>query len=459
MDGQYGTHELTVTALTESTLDGRPRLRLRSNHVFDVRGDAPDHHVWEHFSSEVLARAVVRANLTVEYPGLGDPWLRIFFKVTGHDASTIDFEPPQGPLADLRTFVRFDVEQDFDPLREPPELAEVELIAAQGFLERPLVDKRIEVNDSRGRRQLWTEVGAGLYSRTIQVTFEIEPLTSMVNEGSERNLALTGSHAAIFDQSAELIGVVVEDEDGNIYPDAEITSDDGSSWPVLAEHPPEPEPEWAIRSPVAALGTDLGTSNDEVPLERTIDQSGLDKPFTSGVTDWSEYFDFAPDPFAQAHYTNGWQSELAQTLPLQGTIDYDFGGEVRVDQLVFWNRSLEHVRALFANDPDGPFEEAASFTLESQLSAFFSYAPEIVPLDHEVEARYLRLAVDSAYAAPIPGTPIVYAQLGEIAARARAVTVGLPEPEAGALALAATGTLALLGRRRRRERANPGSGS
>lgn len=439
---QYGEHRLSVLAQVGTTLAGAPAFLASGNHDFRLGGVGED-QLWQQASSEITARATLVDRLAlenVEPPPSDENCARVvaYFAVKGADETDIDIDPPETLLHDLRTTVRFRVESLL-----ATRTFEQTLVAGQGELAEDITGKRLVVD---GRVAAEVLVCGGTLD--VKMEFELEPSTSLVNTDSEMpSLRAVGAHRAAFEQTAELIGVVVYDADDEIVPDAQIVSQAGYVYPVLGSVPPEPEPEWTILSPVAALGTDLGTYNAEVPLERTIDQSGIDKPFTSGETDWDTYFVTEPPPFGQALYTNGWQSEIAAMLPLQGTIDYDFGGDYRIDELVFWNRSLRDVRALFASDPGGPWQEAASATLTSQLAASFSYLPERLPLDEEVEARYLRLAVDSVYEVDPQPPPIVYAILGEIAARATPVTIGLPEPGAGAGAAAAL--LSLIGLRRR----------
>src|SRR5688500_15321460 len=91
-------------------------------------------------------------------------------------------------------------------------------------------------------------------------------------------------------------------------------------------------------SPTAVLGTSLGENSPaDAPLVNMINQSGLDKPFTSGVTDFDAYLTTGDPPFAQAHFSNNWQSELSFTVPVTGHVDFDFGAVQPIDRLAIWN--------------------------------------------------------------------------------------------------------------------------
>jgi hypothetical protein len=169
-----------------------------------------------------------------------------------------------------------------------------------------------------------------------------------------------------------------------------------------------------ILSPTAVLGTDLGTFHPDTALENMIDQSGLDKPFTSGVTDFDEYFSTGDPPFGQGRFDFGWQSDFTFTLPLTGVVDFDLGAVYAIDRIAVWNRSLENGNFLVSETLGGPFTNAGSFHLQNKLHVPFSYQPEIVELDDTVNARYLRFDITSAYKFDVTDT-FAYAIVGEVA--------------------------------------------
>ena len=166
-------------------------------------------------------------------------------------------------------------------------------------------------------------------------------------------------------------------------------------------------------SPVAVLGTDLGTLDPQTSLGNMINQSGLDKPFTSGATDFDEYFTTGAQPFAQALFTNNWQSEVDFSLPLVGFVDFDLGDVYTIDKLGIWNITLATGDVLVSETLGGPFVDAGDFTLPTKVNFPFSYQPEIVTLDAPIEVRYLRLGITSAHKFAASDT-FTYAIVGEV---------------------------------------------
>jgi hypothetical protein len=165
-------------------------------------------------------------------------------------------------------------------------------------------------------------------------------------------------------------------------------------------------------SPVAVLGTDLGTFDPAVPLENMINQSSIDKPFTSGMTDFDEYFTTGAQPFGQGGPGN-WQSDFSFNLPLMGFVDFDLGDTYTMDRLAIWNRSLENVEIYFSDTPGGLTTLGGSYRLTNHLNFPFSYLPEILELNTTVEARYMRFQINSTYKFDVTDT-FAYAIVGEV---------------------------------------------
>ncbi len=177
-------------------------------------------------------------------------------------------------------------------------------------------------------------------------------------------------------------------------------------------------------SPTAVLGTDLGTFDpNAAPLENMINQSGIDKPFTSGVADFDEYFTTGDPAFGQGGFD--WQSDFSFNLPLMGFIDFDLGDVYTIDRIAIWNRSLETGNFLVSQTLGGPFDNAGSFALQNRLNFPFSYFSETVELDQPVEARYLRFEITSTYKFDITDT-FAYAIVGEVVLDVVSDAVGLP---------------------------------
>jgi len=179
-----------------------------------------------------------------------------------------------------------------------------------------------------------------------------------------------------------------------------------------------------LRSPTAVLGTDLGVLDPITPLENMINQSGLDKPFTSGTTDFDTYFTTAPSPFAQANGDNNWQSNFSFNLPMMGFVDFDFGAVYSIDRLAIWNRSLENIKILTSPTSIASAVEVASVKLLNKQNFPFSYASEFVDLGGAHDVRFMRIQIDSTYKFTASDT-FSYAIVGEVVASAAAADTAL----------------------------------
>jgi hypothetical protein len=166
-------------------------------------------------------------------------------------------------------------------------------------------------------------------------------------------------------------------------------------------------------SPTAVLGTDLGTFDSSVPLENMINQSGLDKPFTSGVTDFDEYFTTGAPAFGQGNFANNWQSDFTFNLPLTGFVDFDLGAVYPIERIAIWNRSLENIEIQVSENLGDPMTSAGNFVLTNHLNFPFSYVPEILELNGTFDARYLRIDISSAYEFDV-ADDFAYAIVGEL---------------------------------------------
>ena len=199
-------------------------------------------------------------------------------------------------------------------------------------------------------------------------------------------------------------------------------------------------------SPVAVVGTDLGTFGDSTALTNMINRSGLQTPFVNGVTVFDTYFAIPNTMFADANFVNNWQSVVDDTLPLQGYVDFDLGVVYQINKIGIWNRSLKAVTVKIFNDLNGPEQIAGSFTLVSHLSFPFSYAPDVLSFATPHQGRYVRLDIADAH---IQGTGdrFTYAIIGEVVASVAPIgPIGLPtvnvilEPN-GDVTVTFTGTL------------------
>jgi hypothetical protein len=238
--------------------------------------------------------------------------------------------------------------------------------------------------------------------------------------------------------------VIVKDQFGAILPGITIIADSGNVYPVLDEVPVPPTPARVILSPVAITASDLGEFGASSLYTNMINQSGLTKGFTSGVSSYNRYFDFNPVPFQSLTFTNNWQSLVDFTLPLTGFVDFDLGGTYLIDKLALWNMSLQNIRVQVASDPGGPWTEVGSYVLPSHMN-FLSVAADQLDLGGLHVADYMRIQVDSAHKFA-PSDTFTYAIVGEVALSA----IPVPEPEHGLMLAAGVPMLALLYRARRR---------
>lgn len=435
LNGVYGSHSVELAAEVAAGDGGEPILRAFGEHAYHLDGVDRQNDVWTLVDGDQLLRASLSDELTIVGLPAGDYSVEFYWDVSGADAMLIDIAPGDSLYAFINTRVRLearngsgsDVYEEFIPwgssyrdtdLDQTKNLEKYVAVALAGIENEPL---------------------------EVETIFEVEPDTRLDNvvEIPGTALEVDGYHSARFNESAELIGVIVRDASNQILPGVVVVSAAGFEYPVLDEVPVAPIPHRTILSPLAVVGNSMGTYNATVPEVNMLNQSGLAKPFISAVTGFDAYFDFSPTPNGQANFANNWQSLVQTTLPVTGTLDFDLGGTWWIDRIAIWNRSLENVRILISDSPAGPWQEIGQYTLGNRLFYTFSYPHEIIDLGGEFEADYLRIQVDSAYKFSASDT-FAYGIVGEVAVSA-ALT---PLPEPGMGVLAATGALGLAGLQR-----------
>ena len=179
-----------------------------------------------------------------------------------------------------------------------------------------------------------------------------------------------------------------------------------------------------LLSPTSVLGTDLGEFSPQTSVVNMINQSGLDKPFVSGVTDFDTYFTTGNPPFAQANFLNNWQSEVSFTLPVMGVVDFDFGAIYSIDRLAIWNISLKDIKIHVSDTSINSLQEVASFALPNHLHFPFSYSHDLLNLGAAHDVRFMRIEIDSVYLFELSDT-FAYAIVGEVVASAIQATAGI----------------------------------
>jgi hypothetical protein len=172
-----------------------------------------------------------------------------------------------------------------------------------------------------------------------------------------------------------------------------------------------------LLSPVSVLGTDMGESSPLASVGKMIDQSGLDKPFVSGVTDFDAYFTTGDQPFAQAMAGNNWQSVTQFTLPVTGTVDFDYGAVYSIDRLAIWNISMKDIKIHTSATSIESVQQVGSFALPNHLNFPFSYSPDLLNLGGAHDVRFMRIEIDSVHLFS-PSDMFGFAIVGEIGASA-----------------------------------------
>ncbi len=260
------------------------------------------------------------------------------------------------------------------------------------------------------------------YLANLDVSLIVDSTYKFANDGPGVNYFLHGDIRLDVSNSLDILGILIRDETGAIRTDVDVTSSEGVNYPLLSAPivapPPPPPSSKVIISPVAVTENGLGTFNDDVVLENTIDHSGLAKAFVSGEISFDEYVFEGASPRSDNDFHNYWQSGLSLNGQFAGALDFDLGEEYLVDRLAVWNGTLEDVEVLVALAPEGPWQSVGAFTLQNQNPLVYPIIePEVLDLAGSHLARYLRLEVDSAYPY-IFGQNFEYAILREIAVSA-----------------------------------------
>jgi hypothetical protein len=148
-----------------------------------------------------------------------------------------------------------------------------------------------------------------------------------------------------------------------------------------------------IRSPISATASSELSSN--YLIGNTINQSGLNLNFVSGVTDFDTYFS-APNT-THTHYNVGftWFSDgLTKLLTPSATLNYDLGGVFTIDRLALWNSDYNGIGSLnILTSTDGvAFASLASGLTPSNNPLGNDYPATVFGLN-SVAARFVRLEI------------------------------------------------------------------
>ncbi len=185
-----------------------------------------------------------------------------------------------------------------------------------------------------------------------------------------------------------------------------------------------------IQSPVAATAS--STFSGCCEIERTIDQSGLQSNFVSGVTDFDTYL--ATNPHHALAFQNEWFSNNATTA----TVTYDMGAIFSIGRVAYWNEDAANGRLMFSayGSTDGTLFNLLLSNAVPTDHAIVDYPADVFGWAAQ-DMRYIRFELDCVWCA-----------IGEVAFDVAPVS-RVPEP--GTLALFGLGFAGLVaaGRRRR----------
>jgi len=438
--GTYGEHTISVFAAVEQP-SGMTKLRARGEHTYDLSGNNLTTDQWRLVNGTQTLRAAHEDELDFDGAPFITLTVEMYWDVRGTDDALIDINIPQSVVYDFDNTVTL-TGTTVAPNSGGGSFSKTVLWPGGMRTQDLNQEKVLEPDDGYVKMTYTVAPGADL---TFTTTFQVTPSTVLSNtfEGFALNTSCEGHRDLLFDESAELVGVIVKDAGGFILPGITIISDSGSDYPVLEEVPLPPPPARVILSPIAA-STDLGEYDATTPVTKMLDQSGLSKTFTSGVTSFDGYFDFNPVPFNSGTTANTWNSLIDFTLPLTGHVDFDLGGTQAFDRIALWNKTLQNIRIQISDSPGGPWTEIGQYILPNHWN-FFSYTADVLDLGGLHTADHLRIEIDSAYKFSASDT-FTYAIVGEVAVSA----IPVPEPEQWLMLAVGVPTVAWLGHRRAR---------
>ncbi len=189
-------------------------------------------------------------------------------------------------------------------------------------------------------------------------------------------------------------------------------------------------------SPVAVTESGLGTfDSTTIALTNMINHSGIQTPFTNGVTVFDTYFT-PNDKFSKNADGTKWQSLVSFNLPLVGNLDFDLGASYLISRIAIWNVSVKEVSVSIAEDQAGldTAIPVGTFTLTQGLFSL-SLRADLLTLASPTQGRFLRFRVLSEYKFSA-GDTFAYATVGEVAV---AGTSGVTIPPSLSIRLGSNG--------------------
>ncbi len=209
----------------------------------------------------------------------------------------------------------------------------------------------------------------------------------------------------------------------------------------------------SILSPIAVINNTIGNYkgiagfpaiSDETPM---FNQSGLSVHFTSGITDFEDYFGLNPTHIGSGpEIGNGWISPAY--CPCTGILDFDLGATYSIEKLALWNMAdnsganVESISLFTSSKADfSTLTEVGSFInpeMYSEEDAHPPYPASVFDLI-DSKARYVRIRINSYYEA------YLVSEIGELAF---AVSSPANVPSPAAIWLFGSALLGLFGMRK-----------
>lgn len=189
-------------------------------------------------------------------------------------------------------------------------------------------------------------------------------------------------------------------------------------------------------TPVSVQVVSGGTAGSFWTVDNVIDQSGLDKTYVPGVTDFDEFI--AADPRHGESLNTRWLSKERTTSAI---LTFDFGAVVTLGKLALWDDfSTTNSRFSFST-PD-----VANFASFRPVDANGTSRPPVQVFDfRDVSTRYLTVQIDGCNQG---GTSWSGCGVHEMAF-AEGVAGAVPEPATWAMMILGFGAAGSILRRRR----------
>jgi len=190
-----------------------------------------------------------------------------------------------------------------------------------------------------------------------------------------------------------------------------------------------------ILSPGTVVANSLGESNpSNNGIDRAISQFALSTSYTSGVTNYTDYFSPAPGPADQLN--------TYAAANLTGAVDFDLGAEFYLVGLALWNLGANSAVNNFKvlSSPDNTFTTLTVLTDDNAIpdpTAGANFFAQLFTFTNPGTTRYVRFEVLSNHNNTLLG-------FAELAFEADTEPPPVPTPELSSFLLVAAGGMAFL---------------